>query len=146
MTPDPHPPHRRRRVAFDVEAEQRPDSEYLHRHSSSRVAPDARLTAGMRRIGLGWLVEVALDQGLTQEALALAFSMLDRYMSAAKVRGARSGVGRRWGSPWLRFGGNGGVGGGGRGLEPGTAPGGLGLDPRAGGQSQPSPAPPNART
>lgn len=75
-----------RSVAYQQEAELRPDAEYLHRHSPTSARHGPRLSAGMRRMGLGWMVEVALDQGLTQEALSLAVSLLDRYMSAAQVR------------------------------------------------------------
>ncbi|KAL6770674.1 hypothetical protein ACKKBF_B32170 [Auxenochlorella protothecoides x Auxenochlorella symbiontica] len=71
-------------VAYQQEAELRPDAEYLHRHSPTSARHGPRLSAGMRRMGLGWMVEVALDQGLTQEALSLAVSLLDRYMSAAQ--------------------------------------------------------------
>lgn len=71
-------------AAVLLECELRVDPAYLHRHQSECTPPSLRLTASMRRMGLGWLVEVGLDQGLTQETLALAASLLDRFMSLSR--------------------------------------------------------------
>ncbi|KAK2076346.1 hypothetical protein QBZ16_000871 [Prototheca wickerhamii] len=76
------------RAAIRLEAELRPDCAYLQRHQLASVSPALQLSSSMRRMGLGWLVEVSMDQGLTQETLALAAALLDRFMS--RSRGVRT--------------------------------------------------------
>lgn len=120
----PHPPpvpctatptpltNAHRSVLWEVEAQTRPDPDYLAAHGERALGPDAYLDASMRRTAASWLVEVSAEFGLHQETLSLATALLDRFLSAVKVRRPRAGARRRsrarvagaawvWGAPLL---------------------------------------------
>lgn len=81
-------------MLWEVEAATRPDPGYLSAHDACALGPDAHLDASMRRTAASWLVEVSAEFGLHQETLFLATALLDRYLSATKVRARTGGVGR----------------------------------------------------
>ena len=76
----------------DSEAELQPSPSYLEDRHGQRTLPDLYLEPGMRRTAAGWLVEVAAEFGLHQETLFLGTALLDRFLSAARVRRRHAGT------------------------------------------------------
>jgi hypothetical protein len=66
------------------ELEISPDNDYLHRHGHTVLQNDY-ITARMRNITAGWMVEVANHFQLQPETLFLAINLLDRYLSRSHV-------------------------------------------------------------
>jgi Cyclin, N-terminal domain/Cyclin, C-terminal domain len=58
--------------------------DFLSQHGPS-VSPTLCMDATMRAITASWLVEVALEYGISQDSLHLAISLLDRFLSATKA-------------------------------------------------------------
>lgn len=91
-------------VLCEGELELRPAAGFLDQHGPA-VSADLFLDASMRRTATSWLVEVAAEFGLHQETLFLGVALLDRFLSASKVRGRREARRRRgaWGRRQRRF-------------------------------------------
>lgn len=74
---------------YAAEARTRPSATYLEQQQSRYYQPTLSLNSDIRREAVAWLVDVASDLRVGQEAMFLAVALLDRYLTATQVR-------RRW--------------------------------------------------
>lgn len=87
-------------LLFDSEAELQPSPSYLEDNHGRRALPQHALDARCRGMAASWLSEVATEYGLHQETLFLGVALLDRFLSATKVRASCRMPGSR---PVLRW-------------------------------------------
>ena len=71
---------------YAAEARTRPSPTYLEQQQSRYYQPTLSLNSDIRREAVAWLVDVASDLRVGQEALFLAVALLDRYLTATQVR------------------------------------------------------------